>query len=248
MDYTGMFPRPSGRYKNAEQFKKLVGYRYFARTRKEEGAKMEDCEAKILLSDLTKVQKEWLTKTHLNQMVYDYPTYFDSSLVFDKENVPKLQDMYDLLQNQCKDAKSIIVFTMYKEYQQALVGWFEKYGYSCRAMNGETRDNERAEIIEGFRNGDFKVLVTNVQKGLNFGNCDYCIFYSYNPNPSKMVQMEGRITRSFDIIGKHVYLLCSRGTEYNVLNKRIKARAKATSEFATADVSCILSLLLEEDE
>jgi SNF2 family DNA or RNA helicase len=247
MDYTGMFPRPSGKYKNAEKFKQLVGYRYFARTRKEEGAVMKDCEAKIILSSLNAKQNELLGKTHLNQMVYDYPTYFDAEFEFTEENVPKLKDLNSLLMNECKDSDSIIVFTLYKEYQEALVEWFKSKGYSCRKMNGDTNEEDRAEIIKGFKEKDFHVLVTNVQKGLNFGSCDYCIFYSFNPNPSKMIQMEGRITRSFDVIGKHVYLLCSRGKEYSVLNNRIRNRAKASADFATVDVSCIMSLLLGDE-
>lgn len=247
MNYSGMFPRPSGKYKNADKFKKLVGYRYFARTRRDEGAKMEDCEAKIILSDLSAKQKELLSKTHLNQMVYDYPPYFERDMDFSTENVPKLKSLLELLNNECKDAKSIILFTMYKEYQDALVDWFYEQGYTCRAMNGDTSDKQRQIIIDGFRKGDFKVLVTNVQKGLNFGECDYCIFYAFNPNPSKMIQMEGRITRSFDIIGKHVYLLCSKGNEFRILNNVIKNRAKASADFATVDVSCIMSLLLEDN-
>ena len=247
MDFTGMYPRPSGKYKNAEQFRKLVGYRYFARTRKESGAVMEDCDFKIYLSSLTPVQKDLLTKTHLNQMVYDYPTYFDRSIDFDENNVPKLADLLDIMNNKCKDADSVIIFTVYKEYQEPLVDWFNMQGWSSRVMNGDTKAAERKEIVSAFKNKQFRVLITNVQKGLDFGNCDYCIFYSYNPNPNKMVQMEGRITRSFDIIGKNVYLLCSKGAEYSRLNRVVRERAKASANFSKSDLSCIMELLLGED-
>lgn len=246
-DYTGMYPRPSGRYKNAEQFRKLVGYRYFARTRRENGAVMEDCDFKVFLSELTSVQKDLLKKTHLNQMVFDYPTYFDSFIEFDENNVPKLADLLSIMNNQCKEAETVIIFTVYKEYQEPLVDWLNMQGWSSRVMNGETKKEERKEIVSAFKNKQFRVLITNVQKGLNFGNCDYCIFYSYNPNPNKMIQMEGRITRSFDIIGKNVYLLCSKGQEYATLNKRVRERAKASAEFSKADLSCIMELLLGGD-
>jgi ERCC4-related helicase len=179
-------------------------------------------------------------------MVFDYPPYFDKSLDFDEETTPKLMDLKNLLNNECKEAETIILFTVYKEYQNSLVDWFNYQGYSSMVMNGDTSDEERQEIIKAFKNKQFRVLITNVQKGLNFGNCDYCIFYSFNPNPNKMVQMEGRITRSFDIINKHVYLLCSKGEEFRTLNNVIKRRAKASSEFSTADLSCIMGLLLQD--
>lgn len=81
-------------------------------------------------------------------------------------------------------------------------------------------------------------------KGLNFGNCDYCIFYSVEPNPGRMVQFEGRMTRSFDIYGKHVYILASKGKEYKNLETVVTQRAKAMSEVSEVDYSVVLSILL----
>ena len=67
-----------------------------------------------------------------------------------------------------------------------------------------------------------------------------------------MIQFEGRITRDFDVIGKHTYVLCSRGREYDTLNKVVRQRAKATADFTNTDLSVIMNILLgsveEEDE
>ena len=93
-----------------------------------------------------------------------------------------------------------------------------------------------------------KVLITNVQKGLDFGRCNHCIFYSYDPSPNKMVQFEGRMTRERNIIGKHVYLLISRGRELNKFKSVVKDRAEASDLFAGSDFSCVLSLLLDEEK
>lgn len=76
---------------------------------------------------------------------------------------------------------------------------------------------------------------------------DYCIFYSIEPNPGKMVQFEGRMTRSFDIYGKHVYILASKGKEYRNLDTTIRNRAKAMSDVTNVDYSIVLSLLLGGD-
>ena len=92
-----------------------------------------------------------------------------------------------------------------------------------------------------------RVLITNVQKGLNFGNCDYCIFYDFDSNPNRMVQFEGRMTRSYNIENKHVFLLVSRGKELKNLKKVVANRAKASDVFAGSDFSCVLSILLDED-
>ena len=87
-------------------------------------------------------------------------------------------------------------------------------------------------------------MLTNVQKGLNFGTCDYCIFYSFDPNPAHMIQFEGRITREFDIVGKSIYILCSMGLEYQSLIKTVKQRTQATTEFTNTDLSVVVDILL----
>ena len=248
MDYRGMYPKPTGRYKNQEQFKKLVGYRYFARTRKDRGAVMQDCDGKVVVSDLSKIQKEWLKKTQLMRIVYDCPNHIDPSIEFNSENIPKLASLNDLLENECAEADSIIVFSHYKEAQKHLSEWFKNKGYSNRVLNGDTNSKDREDIIRGFKNGEFNILITNVQKGLNFGNCDYCIFYSFDPNPSSMIQFEGRITREFNIVGKHIYILVSRGPELKKFNEVLRQRAKATSEFTNTDFSVVMDILLGNNE
>ena len=243
-DYRGMRPRPTNKYKNAEDFRKKVGYRYFARTREEKGAVMEDCTGRVIVSPLSKVQKEWLGKTSMPQMVFDCPNYFDSSIEFNFENVPKLQSLKEALEQDCEDADTILIYVRHLEAQNSICDWLTANGYSNKKLNGETKKIDRDDIIKGFRNQEYKVLVTNVQKGLNFGNCNYCIFYGFDPNPNKMVQFEGRITRSFDIIDKHVVVLCSEGKEFKRFNEVIKRRAEASSKFSKADISCIMSILL----
>ena len=120
------------------------------------------------------------------------------------------------------------------------------YDISAATLNGDTDSEDRAEIINMFQNNDIRVLITNVQKSLNFGDCDHCIFYNYDPNPNKMVQFEWRMTRSFDIVGKHVYVIMTEGKELDRFNTVIRDRALASDEFAGADFSIVLTLLEDE--
>ena len=247
-DYYGAYPRFNGKYKNAHIFKDQVKYRYFARTRKGLGAKMEGCTADLVITDVSSLQRELLRKTSMPQMVYDCPSYFDNSIVMDRNSTPKIGALLDLLNNKISKDEQVIVYSWYKETIRGLAEVLEKEGVSFECMNGETPLDVRNDIVRKFKLGDIKVLVTNVQKGLNFGHCNYCIFYSYDPNPNKMVQFEGRMTRSKDIINKHVYLIVSKGKELNRFKKVVSDRAKASDLFAGSDFSCILNLLLEKDE
>lgn len=245
-DYSrGPYPRFNGEYKNQHIFKSQVNYRYFARTRKSLGAKMENCTADIIVTPLSSIQRRLLERTSMPQMVYDCPSYFDGGIITDSETTPKIGAMLDLIENELRGEDTIIIYSRYIESQRGIVEALESVGVSWAVMNGSTSLEERSNIISRFKMGDFRVLVTNVQKGLDFGHCNACIFYSYDPNPNKMVQFEGRITRSTDIVGKKVYLLISKGKELNNFKKVVSDRAKASDIFAGSDFSCVLSLILD---
>ena len=245
-DYRGMFPRLTGKYKNTDLFKKRIGYRYFARTRRDNGATMTNCQGDIIYSPLSAIQKEWMSKTMMYRMVYDCPTALDPNIPFNEETVPKLKSLLDLLENQCAEFDTILFFVHYKEAQEFLSKWLKSKGYSNRILNGDTESEERMQIIEDFKMQSFRVLITNVQRGLNFNSCPCCIFYSYDPNPSKMIQFEGRITRDFNIDNKHTYLLCSEGKEAKKLRDVITDRTKSTMATSSTDFSIILDLLVNE--
>lgn len=244
--FRGPYPKFNGKYKNAHIFKNQVKYRYFARTRKDLGAVMKDCTAELIETSLSKIQKLLLKKSSMAQMVYDCPSYFDSDIVMDRNNVPKIGALLDLITGKLKNERSILVYCKYKEAQRGIEEVLLEEGISCEIMNGDTEYDDRNSIISRFKMGDFRVLVTNVQKGLNFGNCNVCIFYSYDPNTNKMVQFEGRMTRSENIIGKHAYVLASKGDEIRRFKTSIRDRAKASDAFAGSDYSCVLMLLLDE--
>lgn len=251
MRYNGMYSVHSGKYKNAEQFKDLVGYRYLARTRKSKGAKIVNCSGRMIVSELSKAQKRLMGQVSLWRMVCDCPSYFNLSfdenqVEFNEENVSKLVSLRELLEGELSGVDSILLYCPYLESQYKLEEWLNGMGYSTGLLNGEVKkQQERLEVIRRFKNKEIRVLITNVQKGLNFGSCNYCIFYSFDPNPQKMVQMEGRITREFDIIDKHIYLLCTEGKERQFIEEKLKVRADSSSKFTELDESCIMSLLLE---
>ena len=243
-NYFTPYPTFSGKYKNADKFRDLVSYRYLARTRKSSGAIMEDCTAEVVVVPLSREQKWLLGRTSMPQMVYDCPSYFSMGVETNESTTPKVKALIRLITEDLRDVRSILVYSRYKESQKCIDGILYDLGIKSAIMNGDSPQEVREAIIDKFKLGDIRVLITNVQKGLNFGNCNHCIFYTYDPNPNKMVQFEGRMTRSFNIVGKHVYLLLSEGKELSTFNSIIADRARASDVFAGSDFSCVLSLLL----
>ena len=246
-DFRGAYPRFTGEYKNQDKFRELINYRYFARTRRGSGAKMTNCTAKVLVSPLSSEQKELLKITSIPNMVYDCPSYFGTGIETNEVTTPKLGDLVSLITKDLRDVNSILIYAEYKEAQLCIQNILNEYDVNALILNGDSSIDERNSVINAFKKGEIRVLITNVQKGLNFGNCDYCIFYDFDSNPNRMVQFEGRMTRSYNIENKHVFLLVSRGKELKNLKKVVANRAKASDVFAGSDFSCVLSILLDED-
>lgn len=248
MSYTGPYPVPSGKYRNADKFRHLVGYRYFARTRKSTGAIMKDCTADVVVTPLSKEQRYLLQKVSMPKMVYECPSYFRMGIETNTETTPKLKELIRIITEDWKDAPSILVYSFYKESQAVIQRVLAEHGIESEIMNGSFSQEQRSDIVNKFKLGDIKILITNVQKALNFGNCNHCIFYSYDSNPNKMVQFEGRMTRTYNIVDKHVILLVSKGDELRNLKQLVADRAKASDVFAGSDFSCVLSILLNDNK
>ena len=245
MSYTGPYPMPSGKYRNADKFRQLVGYRYYARTRKGTGAVMKDCTADVVITGLSKEQRYLLQKVSMPRMVYECPSYFRMGIETNLDTTPKLRELVRIITEEWKDAPSILVYCYYKESQGVIQRVLAENGIDSEIMNGSFSADEREDIVNKFKLGDIRILITNVQKALNFGNCNHCIFYSYDSNPNKMVQFEGRMTRTYNIIDKHVKLLISRGQELKNFKQLVADRAQASDVFAGSDFSCVLSILLD---
>jgi late competence protein required for DNA uptake (superfamily II DNA/RNA helicase) len=243
------YAAPTGKYKNAKDFKYKVGYRYIARTRKDLGAVMEDCTAQIVEVPINNYQKKLLRETSQPGMAMNCPWGIDKSAAISFDYCPKLKSLADVLDRELgydvdENPDQVLIYAHHKEAQRGILQLMSNYSIAARVLNGDTPSDERKEIVEGFKNGDFPVLVTNVQKGLNFGNCDYIIYYEF-PSVGEAVQFEGRLTRQENIVGKHVYVLLTKPREIKRFRTLLTDRARAVNAFAGTDYSMVLGLLLE---
>lgn len=246
------YAKPNGKYKNQKEFKELVGYRYIARTRKMLGAKMEGCTAELVLMPMSQEQKTMLPKTSMPQMVFDNPAYFNKELEFSRLTTPKLGVIVDSLTGKVireggwENARTVLIYCHYKETQEKLQEVLLANGVSTEIMNGDTPKDTRQHLIRQFKTAGFRVLITNVMKGLNFGECDHSIIYSAPGNVNHLVQFAGRSTRSLDIINKHLMVLCMEGDEETRWNTTLTHRAQASDDFAGSDNSLVMQLMLED--
>lgn len=209
---------------------------------------MTNCSADVVVVPLSQEQRGLLKITSMPGMVYDCPSYFRTGVSTDPETTPKIKALLGLLTGELKDERSILIYSKYREAQRAIQENLSDAGMESFILNGASDQKTRDAVIDMFKLGDIRILITNVQKGLNFGRCNHCIFYTYDSNPNRMVQFEGRMTREYNIDNKHVYLLISKGDELKSFKSVVADRAKASDVFAGSDFSCVLSILLDDDK
>lgn len=239
----GIFGFDIAGYKNTAEFKESISLRYLARTRVELGAKYEGNEYKILLIPQSPEQKRIMKKTTLYQMVNDYPTGVDRHIPFNPDTTPKVAALLDILSKIDVSTDKALVYCRYKDCQNGLKDILEAYEYRAAIINGDSKIKDRNEVINKFLTDGYDIIITNVQRGLDLNNCDNVIMYTIDPNPQKMVQFEGRMTREFDVMYKSLYMLVSMGKEKKFLEETLKMRVDASTAFSSTGASMTMDAL-----
>lgn len=237
--------QPSG-YKNVDFFKKAIGLRYLARTRRDLGAEYKGNTYKVVVVPLSSVQKELHRKSSLKQMINDFPSGVDRFVPFTPETTPKLDALYYLLEEEVDVNNQVLIYCRFVEAQESLRQNLESLGYRVGILNGKSKLNIREQVVKDFNEGNFEILITNVLKGLDLRYCDTCILYTIDPNPQKMVQFEGRITRDLDIRYKNVYLIVSMGREKDFIDNELKLRVMMSKDVVNQGNSMVIQSILDE--
>lgn len=235
-------------FKNLDVFKRATTLRYMARTRKQLGANYTDNKAHLFILDLAPIQKQLQKRTSLYQQLYDFPP----SIMFDVDDIlpnnPKIWTTLAILHNFDLKKEKVMIYCNYVACQASLKKTLEEYGYSVEIMNGSTSAKQREKILNAFHNGVVNILLTNTRRSLDLQDCDHCIIYTIDTSPAKTVQVEGRLTRDFDVCGKNIYVLCMAGRELKTLYGVVQQRAVVSEKATTENNSLYISLLLRDDK
>lgn len=244
----GMYGFQPDGYKNEEFFSEAIKLRYIARTRAELGAKYTQNEYKTILIPLSPEQKVLNKKTTLKQMVTDYPTGVDRNIEFNEYTTPKLAVLFRILEEKIDIGHTqALIYCSYLQAQDKIKEMLEERGYRVVVLNGKSSTKQRAEIVKEYNYGQYDIMITNVLRGIDLKTCDTCILYTIDPNPQKMVQFEGRMTRDFDIEYKSVYLLVAMGKEKKFVEEKLKLRVGASAAFSKIGESMVLKAINSDE-
>lgn len=236
-------------YKNESFFKESISLRYLARTRANLGAKFEDNTVKVVFLPLSAEQKMLMKKTSLYDLVSNYPTMVKPDILFNEETTPKLKAVLHLAEKVVgQQGEQLFIYCRYVEAQEALAARLRDEGYRVAILNGRKGGGStrvRAEICADFNNKLYDILISNVIRGLDLTSCDNCILYTVDPNPGKLTQVEGRIIRTLDVIGKNIWMLVMMGKEKQRVEKVLKLRISEAQKLSNQGQSLITSSVVD---
>lgn len=244
------FARERTGYKNQEKFKESLKLVYFGRSKKDIGIDIPHVY-KVYEVEPTNDMSVALSHGNRYSEVLNCPSLLpDLKIPFDRKNVPKLDRLCSLVENEFAN-DSIMIYCFHLDAQQVIADELIKLGRKPVTLNGSCDDKTRFEAQNGFNSGKYDVIITNIKKSLNLYGGDVCIFYSMETNPSKSFQIASRIDRNVDDKTKTFVMLLYKGTdEYNFFTTVVKQRAKDARDL-TIDAKTTVDFFFEsmlEDE
>lgn len=214
-------------YKNQEKFKESLKLVYFGRCKKDIGMDMPHTY-KVYEVEPNNEQSVALSEGKRYMEVLNCPSLIaDMKLPTTRKTVPKIERLCQLVENEFSDSQ-VMIYCFHVEAQEAIAEEMRKIGRKPVILNGSiTNTDERYAIQQGFNNGTYDVIVTNIKKSLNLYGGDVCIFYSMETNIAKMEQIRGRIDRNVDDKIKTFIMLLYKGTdEYKFFTTVVGKRAE----------------------
>jgi len=134
---------------------------------------------------------------------------------------PKLERLVSVVKDQFlkkRDSK-IIVFTQYRDTIEGIIERLERGGFEARRFVGQSDrlgnrgmdQRLQSEILEKFREGNFRILVSSSigEEGLHVPDVDLVVFYEAVPSEIRSIQRRGRTGRT---TAGRVVILLAEGT------------------------------------
>lgn len=231
-------------YKNQAIFKESLKLVYFGRCKADIGMELPHVY-KVYEVEPSNAMSLGLEKGYRYSELLNCPSLIpDANIPMDRKNVPKLDRLCDLIENEFSDS-SIMIYCFHLAAQQTIADELAKIGRKPVILNGSCSDDERFKAQQGFNDGTYDVIVTNIKKSLNLYGGDVCIFYSMETNPSKAFQIASRIDRNVDDKIKTFIALLYKGTdEYKFFTTTVKQRAKDARDL-TIDAKTTVDFFFE---
>lgn len=131
----------------------------------------------------------------------EYKNYAEeiSELFNSIDNTSKKNACLDLAKELVENGKSVIIWCIFVDSILSIKKQLQKSGIMAECIFGATEDEERIQIINGFKNKEYKVLITNphtLAESISLHSvCHDAIYFEYSYNLVHLLQSKDRIHR-----------------------------------------------------
>ncbi len=118
----------------------------------------------------------------------------EAFVLLEEEKVDLLKHIVD----NNEDFRKIIVFTATKAAAKYISYRLQSTNYPAKSIHSDKAQNEREEIMLGFKQGKYKVLVATdvISRGIDWDDIDLVVNYSVPQHPEDYVHRVGRTARA----------------------------------------------------
>ncbi len=166
------------------------------------------------------------------------PEYVGVRTIVDRTNVehPKVSRVLSLVSRVIDGGRGskVIVFAQYRDTCEMLTQKLSsvpgaRVGMLVGQSNGGLKQKEQVALLDGFRHGDYNVIVsTSVgEEGLDVSSTDAVVFYEPVSSEIRTIQRRGRTGRKND---GEVYVLVAKNTLDEVLERSSAEKERAMRE------------------
>ncbi|OQX11514.1 MAG: RNA helicase [Desulfobulbaceae bacterium A2] len=147
-------------------------------------------------TDIRKLAQEVLRDPVTVQVGNTAPPVTVAHAIYPVEQHLKTPLLLNLLQH--TDTESVLIFTRTKHRARRLGEQLEKAGYRATSLQGNLSQNRRQAALNGFRQGDFQILVATdiAARGIDVSQISHVINYDIPDTPEAYVHRIGRTGRA----------------------------------------------------
>lgn len=135
--------------------------------------------------------------------------------------------------------KTGLIYSNRHSVQYALYDSLLEKGIRVGLINGKILGKAREEIISGFRNGQYDVLITNITTAIDL-DCDYIVFYEFTPHVKQFIGRgeRGIISKPMDIL----FLFTDDTDEYDYFIRNVYLISQSVQEILNIDMKEVTKL------
>ena len=208
----------------------------------------------LVLKLLTKLKQ--LCNHPLQYLKVDLATYdFNKNLEDFLVQSPKIERIFDIVENILKNDQKVIIFSQYKTLGDILLKAFNaKFGDIISFYHGSLRSKQREKIVKDFQSskkGSARILIASLKAGgfgLNLTQGTTVIHVDRWWNPSTEAQATDRAYRIGQDQNVNVYKFVATGTIEEKIDKLLEEKRELSRQIITPTVSIVSRLPIDEIE